>query len=102
SSMSQPSCWRLSFSIISFIFLGFPSAFLLFLLRKPKLRTEAKASGRQLSLPKSRIERTHDGAPPRIGCATIYACIVQERRFSAKDRRPRTNIVWLNAPPRTE
>jgi hypothetical protein len=27
----------------SFISLGFPSAFLLFLLRKPKLRTEAKA-----------------------------------------------------------
>ena len=39
----------------SFMSLGFPSAVLLFLLRKPKLRMEAKASGCQLSLPKSRI-----------------------------------------------
>ncbi len=31
-----------------FMSLGFPSAFLLFLLRKPKLKTRAKASGCQL------------------------------------------------------
>jgi len=56
--------------------LGFPSAFLLFLLRKPKLETQAKASGCQLLSGNKAflVERSFHGAAKslRVARASYY------------------------------
>jgi len=51
--------------------LGFPSAFLLFLLRKPKLKTRAKASGCQLLSGNKAflVERSFHGAAKSLRAA---------------------------------
>jgi hypothetical protein len=55
----------------SFMSLGFPSAFLLFLLRKPKLKTQAKASGCQLLSGNKAflVERSFHGAAKSLRAA---------------------------------
>jgi hypothetical protein len=55
----------------SFMSLGFPSAFLLFLLRKPKLKTQAKASGCQLLSGNKAflVERSFHGAAKSLPAA---------------------------------